>query len=287
MHAACFYAIQPEEMNERQSIFSRGWVTSTYPELVEKNEKKLINAFIRKHPDASAEELESEKTKIHAKAIKTAFYAICFTIVGRQMGKHCDWCEICGRFFPYLLIKKDVAEYSMGRHYRSPCPDRVKGAPMGYRYVAAARKKDIDFDMIRQNYKKILTDDFNTWKAALETGDLTEAKKLVDSSLKIRENALVFGSSGETLYLAGESFDEYLNRRGLKISAYPFDFITGAADSKGMIGKICWACNAVDDGKIFADFRNCEVAKDWDRSLSDFIEKLPDEAVIVVVDCHV
>jgi len=60
-----------------------------------------------------------------------------------------DWCVIGGRWPRRFLVKESCKEYSIGERSWDDI-DRKIDAPEGYFWVAAARKKDIEWQAMRE-----------------------------------------------------------------------------------------------------------------------------------------
>ena len=105
-----------------------------------------------------------------------------------------DWYSIGGRWPRVFLVPETCTEYSLG-HYEGDEED-AKG-PEGYRWVAAARKKDIAWDAMTKLYMDAQAESYLKLKQAYETKTLPEK-----SGLSFREN----GINGilRVLYIDGE-----------------------------------------------------------------------------------
>lgn len=112
--------------------------------------------------------------------------------------------------------------------------------------------------------------------AALEewfrTGTVPE-----DSDAVITEEGIV--SWGNIIYVRNETYEEYLNRRGYTpnrkytVSAYAF-IQNGEWNARGDMG---WFGISVNDKE-----------KDiWSKTVTDYIDSIPDDGILVTVDCHI
>lgn len=80
-----------------------------------------------------------------------------------------DWYSIGGRWPRMFLVKNECTEYSLGE---SPMfsSNEKSSAPEGYRWVCCARKKDIQWDVMREWLNARATDRYNKLKVMFETG---------------------------------------------------------------------------------------------------------------------
>ena len=126
-----------------------------------------------------------------------------------------DWFEIGGRWPAAFLVKNDCREYSLGE--RSWCnADSDLDAPKGYIWVAAARKKDICWDAMRNWYIRKDTEKHDRLERMFREGKLEEGfyGKIVDDGIV---------GWNEYYYRKNESLQEYLERCSLAtLGKYPF-----------------------------------------------------------------
>ena len=162
----------------------------------------------------------------------------------------------------------DYAEYCISEDYDY----EQSSAPEGYRWVCAARKKDIQWakmlELAQNNAKKKYSELKNRFERKSEPGILE----------KITEEGIV--SFGDVLYLKGESLQDYLMRNHVDDSAkYPVSFYQYLSESSGYVEKI------VDYKASCADRSRAEF--ECDEDVASFIESLDGESVLVGVDCHI
>lgn len=185
-----------------------------------------------------------------------------------------DWYSIGGRWPRVFLVPETCTEYSLG-HFEGDEED-AKG-PEGYRWVAAARKKDIAWDAMTKLYMDAQAESYLKLKQAYETKTLPEK-----SGLSFREN----GINGilRVLYIDGESLETFRNRNG-----FP-------ADSKYQFTPSGYlaADGYHDSGYLFncpKDLKEAEseagTTRSWALEMDEFIDSLDDETVLVGVDCHI
>lgn len=187
-----------------------------------------------------------------------------------------DWCLIGGRWPNMFLVKEECTEYSLGE--RSWYNDGyVYEAPTGYRWVAAARKKDIEWQTMR---------DWALEKAKEMFYELEEVYRTKDFSkyhCNIVGNKLV--EFGNILYIEGESLDVYLHRKGYYSKVkYPVN-VYGFLDDEGYNEENDWWPYKGSRKKLNKIRRRQK--RNWMYKVDRFIDDLCDETVIVGVDCHI
>ena len=143
--------------------------------------------------------------------------------------------------------------------------------------MAAARKKDIAWDVMAKLAQQGQTEAYSLLKAAYETRELPEK-----SFLSFTEN----GIQGilKTVYLDGESLETFLNRNGCCADS-KYQFTPGGYLAEG---------GYEDSGFSFRCPKNVQEAEQeakstraWALELDAFIDALDDDAVLVGVDCHI
>ncbi len=173
-----------------------------------------------------------------------------------------DWYEIGGRWPCWFLVRDDVKEF---------IPADCEDAPEGYRWCCAARKKDIDFKKMSEEFLRNKREEWEHYRAVFE-GKLPLGK---DPFCKITEGGVAC-SSGGPLYVKGETFDGALARMGFdKNSRYPVrshNFL----DVKDVL----------HDSEMY-DGRKIKEAPDYEKSLYDFIDSLNGNDVLVGIDYHI
>lgn len=179
-----------------------------------------------------------------------------------------DWYSIGGRW-PFLFLVKDsceeysVGEQSWGIHDQPPAPE-------GYRWVCAARKKDIQWKAMFEYKRESAVKRFRTLeKAFLE-------KKLPEGEYGNFTDEGISGFWGMR-YIKDETVQQYLARnRVIRRYRYP-SFAYAYLDMNGEYH---------DKDNIQADDNN-KRERIWHRIFNRFIASLDDETVLVGVDCHI
>jgi len=169
-----------------------------------------------------------------------------------------DWYQIGGRWPEMFLVKSDCREYSFGE--RSWCNENSRSeAPEGYIWVAAARKKDICWDVMRDWGIQKATERFYRLEKIFADGGQNGYPVG-----KIVEDGIIDWDC--YLYKKGESLEEYLERRSIsKTWKYPLNVYSLVA-SDGWFAK--------DD---------CELHDELDNH----IDNIDEEAVLVGIDYHI
>ena len=185
-----------------------------------------------------------------------------------------DWHAIGGRWPHCFLVPEDCPEYTFGDYEGTE--EETKG-PEGYRWVAAARKKDIAWDAMANFALARHENDYLLLKKAFETRELPEK-----SMLNFTEN----GIHGilQTLYIDGESEEVFRNRNGHPTDS-KYQFTPG-----GYLAEDGYH----DSGFMFRcpkDLKEAEAeaksTRAWALELDEFIDSLDDDTVLVGVDCHI
>ena len=179
-----------------------------------------------------------------------------------------DWYQIGGRW-PFIFLVKDTCEeYSIGE--RSWGIHEVASVPEGYRWVCAARKKDIQWKVMYEYSKETATKNFQTLEKAFAEGKMPEGW-----CGSINENGIV--GFMQMLYVKGETVQQYLARhRVIRKYKYP-SFPYGLLDDQGEYHS--------EDSMPSRDEKI--IKRMWHKKVNRFIDALSDDTVLVGVDCHI
>ena len=172
-----------------------------------------------------------------------------------------DYYNIGGRWPEAFLIPETCHEYSVG-NINVRDRDRLK-APAGYQWVAAARKKDINWKLMHKEHLKWSMKQFRDYR------EYFSQKKLPHySRFRITDKGIE--DFDEVLYIDGESMYENFIRRsiitGTEYEACFYGFLDGSK----------WVCRE----------SNREAANGYIKKLDEFIASLDGETVLAAVDCH-
>ncbi len=180
-----------------------------------------------------------------------------------------DWFVIGGRWPTTFLVKDDCKECSLGEHdYQDP--EDAATAPEGYRWVSAARKKDIQWDMMRQWHTEQITKQFLAMQTAFDTGS-----ELSDHWF--RRCADGFYSFDGCAYLAGDTLEQHLAKHDIPADwKYPVSFADIVTED-GWEGEF----------KEFRKSKTLEGIEEMLRRVTDeTIDNCDDDAVLVSIDYH-
>lgn len=179
-----------------------------------------------------------------------------------------DWYQVGGRWPAAFLVKDTCKEYSAGE--RSWCNENRKYyAPEGFRWVTAARKKDIEWQEMRAWAVKEAADRFYRLEEMFYVGRMDEGYYG-----EITETGIV--GWGEYAYRRGETVDDYLERRGIpKGWKYPYH-----------AGDIVDAEHWVYQEQFSSQAEDGDSPTDWHAYLDEYIDNLDENTVLVSVDYH-
>lgn len=182
-----------------------------------------------------------------------------------------DWYEIGGRWSRMFLVKDTCKECFLGERIQRNKTDQLD-VPEGYLWVSAARKKDIEWQAMRDWIKKKLTEHFYQLEKMFHQGKLEE-----DVYGRITEEGIL-GWDGY-LYHAGESLNAYLERTQIHERwKYPCA-VHDIVDAEQWI-------STNNDVAVENETEQTNPA-DWHSSLDQYIDDLGDDAVLVGVDYHI
>ena len=179
----------------------------------------------------------------------------------------CDWYSIGGRWPEMFLVKLDCPEYSYGEC--ESMDDSKHPAPEGHRWVACARKKDIQWDAMRQWRNLQAKERFCKLEKMFQSGETDETVH------KITEEGIVCW--GDLIYRKGQTLEEYMEKYGIPDSwKYPIS-VCGI-----FIDEIYYAEGEVlfdDDGKPIQHLS-------WQEVMDNYIDDADDNTVFVGIDYH-
>lgn len=180
-----------------------------------------------------------------------------------------DWYELGGRWYEYFLVKEDCPSAIRGAQARVCGPTKI--APEGYCWVAGARKCDIAWDKMKESFVEEVSQtlqEFQSWYLAGEVPEEWRGFAFVTPDGVYFHRRLV--------YRVGETVEENLRRDHQLMQARyfvnPYAFISGDGWTD------CHSFDACSQGE----------SKDmqWNRMVQEFIGGLPEDVMLVSVDCH-
>ena len=181
-----------------------------------------------------------------------------------------DWYSIGGRWPEMFLVKDDCTEYSIGE--RSWCnSDRKSEAPEGYRWVCAARKKDIAWDAMRDWRNQKAAERFHKLEQMFLAG-----KTDPDFHGEIVPDGVMHW--GELVYRKGSTLEEYLEGYGIPGSwKYP-------VGSHDIVDEGQWL--SVEDS-VQDPGTGSYAPVDWRSCIDGYIDDMDEDMVLVSVDYHI
>ncbi len=181
-----------------------------------------------------------------------------------------DWFSIGGRWPFAFLVRKTCQEYSLGE--RAWSEEEDTDAPEGYIWVAAARKKDIEWTKMLEHTKTRVRQRYEFLTKILEDGIVPE-----DFHGSINDEGIT--QYGESIIRKGESLQEFFARRGISEKyKYPLR-VYAFVSSKGYSNR---------EDEQFSESGNAEDSTDcWRVSVDEFIDSLSKDTVLVGVDYHI
>lgn len=177
-----------------------------------------------------------------------------------------DGCIVGGRYPFEFLVKDSCNEYSRG-HFPLGVADE-KDAPEGYIWVAAARKKDICWDLMYNWRLRQVINAYHRYQNAFTTGIIPQGMYA-----SVEKKGLV--SFGDVLYYKGERLTHFLRRHGwLRKSKYHM-----------RAGAVLLTDGTYKDSYDY-NYSKPPKMGEWYHMIDDFIDSLDENAVLVSVDCH-
>ena len=177
-----------------------------------------------------------------------------------------DWYVIGGRWPRMFLVKNECTEFSIGdRHKDIESLD----APDGFKWVVAARKKDIQWAVMKDwKYQKAF-EEYGILKRAFETKQLPEGRYG-----KITEDGIL--SFGDMAYRKGEILEQFLHRRNLDDDLkYPV-LVYGYLSDESYVDE--YSLTGIEDKE--------ERRHAWHEKVIAFLDAQDDDTVLVGVDYH-
>lgn len=182
-----------------------------------------------------------------------------------------------GRCWPSaFLVPDSCPEYSFGQ---SDGTDEKTKGPDGYLRVAAARKKDIAWDVINKAVREQNEAEFNEMLRYWESKKVPE-----DSGLFFTDHGIIsYTRFPEARYVAGESLESFCARRRDCQGKYPVQ-ITGYLTSYEYVesNESYEVPTSVEEAEADANY-----LKQWAEETDRFIDSLDDDTVLVYVDCNI
>lgn len=178
-----------------------------------------------------------------------------------------DFFSIGGRW-PFAFLVKEDCEYSPGNYDVMDYEERA--APDGFRWVSAARKKDIAWDEMRKWFTEANTKNFYELEAMFKSGQVD------------KERLLILQSDGICtwngyLYHEGDTLETFLAKHDIPAAwKYPVNFTD------------LIICNKWHNGFVGSELSNAEEQekREWRETFDRAVDEAPDESVFVSIDYH-
>lgn len=205
----------------------------------------------------------------------------CYAVLNEETGKYgewfnpdgvYDWYSIGGRWPAMFLVSTDCIEYSVGERGLH-LSDDVCLAPEGYRWVCCARKRDIQWDVMRKWLNNRATDRFNQLSVMFKTG-------IKDDSIHgtITEEGII--SWGELVYTPDMTLDGYIKKYGIPDNwKYPISVHDIFHDDQNISKSSFDSYDAVE--------KKWKTTEGWRQTLDDFIDNADDDDIFVGIDYHI
>lgn len=165
-----------------------------------------------------------------------------------------DWYVLGGRWPDWFLVKNTCREYVIAPSEEEiPCPD-------GYMWVCAARKKDIEWEVMRK------------WRTECETAEFYRLEDIFKSKIIPQDSHLCITNRGLErwgclLYWKGLTLDAFLRMQN--------------ADPKAMYPH---AFSYLASGEYNEGEQNSD---EWRQELAEFIDSVSPCDVLVGIDYHI
>lgn len=181
-----------------------------------------------------------------------------------------DWYTIGGRWPDLFLVKNSCAEYSTGECSWTRDEETIP-VPAGYKWVCAARKKDIEWAEMKELRLQEEKDHFKSLETLFTTG-----KRAKDLGGIVTEDGIVL--CNKLIYKKGESEESYLSRlydvSSVRYPVFCYNFL----NDDGLQSK---------DSLVSADKDDKELENEWHKILDHYLDSLADDTVLVAIDSHI
>lgn len=182
-----------------------------------------------------------------------------------------DWYSIGGRWPELFLVKDSCTECSIGERSESFL-DTEDNTPKGYKWVCAARKKDIEWQVMLDWEQQKAKVRFKRLEKLFTTGERDNGV----SGTVTPDGILYYG---KLIYKKDESEENYLQRMGYDTSIrYPafFHQVLNNHDFQTR-DSLAWDIHQ----------ENKDADSTWQAMVESYIDALSDDTVLVGVDCHI
>ena len=179
-----------------------------------------------------------------------------------------DWYSIGGRWPEMFLVKQDCMEDSYGE--RESMDENEHPAPEGYRWVACARKKDIQWDAMRQWRNQQAEKHFHELEEMFQSGQVNP-----NSLFHITEDGIY--RWGQQVYRKDQTIQEFLEKFGIPASwKYPIS-VCGIFIDEAYYSEY----DSVYDEELRKWVPLC-----WQEAMDNHIDDADENTVFVGIDYH-
>lgn len=184
-----------------------------------------------------------------------------------------DWFQIGGRWPNRFLVKADCRDVFSGDLSYFLKNEPAEAAPDGYCWVTGARKRDIAWDVMKELFIQREHETFLKCEKWYQSGELPADRH----DLSITEKGIT--SCGTLIYNKGQSLEDHLRCKALS-EEYQYPLCTYA-----VLRDDRWTdlyemeCGSEDN-------RN-ENNQTWDQVVEKYIASLPEDAMLISLDCHI
>ena len=181
-----------------------------------------------------------------------------------------DWYSIGGRWPELFLVKETCQECSIGERSWNAEEESLY-TPEGYKWVCAARKKDIEWQAANDWRLLKAKERFKSLEKLFTTGERDDGIRGV-----VTNDGILY--LGDLIYQKGDCEESYLTRHGFQeIQRYPVSFYSYLNETDFQM-QDSFTQSEASDGTC--------AQKNWQDTLQEYIDSLPDDEVLVGIDCH-
>lgn len=184
-----------------------------------------------------------------------------------------DWFQIGGRWPDRFLVKADCRDVYSGDLNFFLSDEPAEAAPDGYCWVTGARKKDIAWNVMKELFIQKEREIYLSCEKWYQSGKLPTDRY----DLSITDKGIT--SWGTLIYDKDQTLEEHLRRNALS-EEYRYPLNTYAVlDDDGWIDLYEMKCGCED--------KENENNQLWHLTVEKYIASLPEDAMLVSLDCHI
>jgi hypothetical protein len=182
-----------------------------------------------------------------------------------------DWFSIGGRWQGALLVSEECEEYANGV---SCCGGTsIPAAPDGYKWVSAARIKDIAFDVMAQHKINKVTEQYHAYERMWQIQSIDDEEHYLSI-----ENDGIY-CLRQKVFDPNISLETILSNHNYNATNILSSIVTGYLD--------CRVNPIVDeDGDSECGYYSEDFCDEWEDAVNAFLAEFSDETVLVILDCH-